>query len=194
MFFRPLALTAREWFPVLRPAAVESFMFRSCHLRPESRGEVRLRSAEPRDPARILNNFLSTETDRLVQRESFRIVRRLAFQPAVDGVRGAEVAPGPGVESDDEVDAFVRETLATVYHPSCTCRMGADDGSVVDGELRVRGVDGLRVADASVFPDIVGGNINAVVGMVAEKAADLILGRPPPAAEDPAAAARPPGQ
>ena len=179
MFFRPVAVTAREWFPLIRPPAEESFAFRTCHLRPESRGTVRLRSTDPLDPVRIRNNFLSTETDRFVQRESFRVIRKLARQPAFDGVRGRELAPGEDMESDDEVDAFVRETLNTVYHPASTCRMGVDDGAVVDGELRVRGVGNLRVADASVFPDLVGGNINAVVVMIAEKASDLILGRSP---------------
>ena len=178
MFFRPTAIDAHEWFPVIRPPADESFAFRTCHLRPESRGTVRLRSADPVDPVRIQNNFLATETDRFVQRESFRIIRRLAAQPAFDGARGSELMPGADVNSDDEVDAFVRETLATVYHPASTCRMGADQNSVVDSELRVRGVDRLRVADASIFPDLVGGNINAVVVMVAEKASDMILGRP----------------
>ena len=178
MFFRPVAVTAREWFPLIRPPAEESFAFRTCHLRPESRGSVRLSSADPLEPVRIRNNFLSTETDRFVQRESFRVIRKLARQPAFDGVRGRELAPGDDAESDDEIDAFVRETLNTVYHPASTCRMGIDDGAVVDGELRVRGVGNLRVADASVFPDLVGGNINAVVVMIAEKASDLILGRP----------------
>ena len=189
MFFRPLALTAREWFPVLRPPAEESFAFRTCHLRPESRGTVRLRSSDPRDPVRLQNNFLATETDRFVQRESFRIIRKLAYQPAFEGVRGEELMPGDQVQSDDEIDGFVRESLATVYHPSCTCRMGVDDESVVDPDLRVRGVDCLRVADASVFPDIIGGNINAVVVMVAEKAADLVLGKPALPAEQVASAA-----
>lgn len=177
MFFRPLSMDAREWFPVLRPPGPETFAFRTCHLRPESRGTVRLRSADPLEPVRMQNNFLATETDRFVQRESFRVIRRLAHQPAFEGVRGDELAPGADVESDDDIDAYVRETLATVFHPAGTCRMGADDAAVVDPQLRVRGVDRLRVADASVFPDLVGGNINAVVVMVAEKASDMILGR-----------------
>ncbi len=184
MFFRPTALNAREWFPLLRPPVAETFAFRTCHLRPESRGTVRLRSSAPRDPVRLLNNFLSTETDRFVQRESFRVIRKLAGQEAFEGIRGRELAPGNEVTMDDEIDAFIRETLTTVYHPSCSCRMGADEASVVDEELRVRGVDNLRIADASIFPDLVGGNINAVVVMVAEKAADMMLGRPALAPEE----------
>jgi choline dehydrogenase-like flavoprotein len=115
-------------------------------------------------------------------RESFRIIRELARQPAFEGVRGDELEPGPQVADDDDeaIDAFIRATLSTVYHPSGTCRMGADDGSVVDGALRVRGLDRLRVVDASVMPDLVGGNINAAVIMIAEKASDTILGKTPP--------------
>ena len=185
MFFRPMSMTAREWFPGILPPAEETYAFRTCHLRPESRGTVRLRSAEPGDPVRILNNFLSTEEDRRVQRESFRIMRRIAMQPAFDGLRGREFAPGEHVSVDDDaaIDAYVRDALATVYHPSCTCRMGIDERAVVGADLRVRGIDGLRVVDASVFPDIVGGNLNATVIMIAEKASDIIRGKSAPAAE-----------
>ncbi len=184
MFFRPVAYSARQWFPVVMPAGVETFTFRTCHLRPESRGTVRLGSADPLRPVRIRNDFLATETDRQVLRTSFRVIRELASQPAFDGTRGAELAPGEDVEDDAAVDAYIRETLATVYHPVGTCRMGADEDAVVDGDLRVRGRDGLRVVDASVMPDLVGGNIQAAVIMIAEKAADAILGNsPPPAAE-----------
>ena len=117
-------------------------------------------------------------------RSSFRVIRELASQPAFDGIRGAELAPGSSVDDDAAIDAYIRDTLATVYHPAGTCRMGADVEAVVDGALRVRGLDGLRVVDASVMPDLVGGNINAAVIMIAEKASDTILGKAPlPAAE-----------
>ena len=96
-------------------------------------------------------------------------------------MRGEEVLPGSGVETEEEIDAFIRNSLGTVFHPSGTCRMGADPDSVVDGQMRVRGIERLRVVDASMMPDLVGGNINAVVIMIAEKAADLILGNPAPA-------------
>ena len=179
MFFRPMSMSAKQWFPGIMPAAEQTYAFRACHLRPESRGRVWLRSADPRDPVRILNNFLSTDEDRRVLREGFRIMRRIGGQPAFDGVRGAEFAPGPQVSDDDDaaIDAYVRETLSTVFHPTSTCRMGIDDRAVVDPELRVRGLDALRVVDASIMPDIVGGNLNATVIMTAEKASDIILGR-----------------
>ena len=185
MFFRPMSMTARQWFPGLMSPSEETFAFRSCHLRPESRGSVSLRSADPMDPVRIVNNFLSTDEDRRVLRESFRIMRTLALQPAFDDMRGDEFAPGAHVKDDDDaaIDAYVRQGLGTVYHPVSTCRMGIDDRAVVDGALKVKGLDGLRVVDASVFPDLTGGNINAVVIMTAEKAADAILGRQSPARE-----------
>jgi choline dehydrogenase-like flavoprotein len=184
MFFRPVAMTARQWFPLIMPPVEQTFAFRACHLRPESRGTIRLRSADTREPVRIRNNFLSTETDRQVLRTSFRVIRELAAQPAFEGVRGRELEPGKDVEDEDAIDAYIRNTLGTVFHPAGTCRMGIDDEAVVDGDLRVRGLDGLRVVDASVMPDLVGGNINAAVIMIAEKAADAILGKTPlPAAE-----------
>ncbi len=179
LFFRPASFNAREWFPIFRPPAPETFAFRACHLRPESRGTVRLRSADPTAKMRIRNDFLSTHTDRRALRDAVRLIRTLAAQKALDPYRGAELLPGPGVETDAEIDAFVRGNLATVYHPIGTCRMGTDADSVVDPEFRVRGIDGLRVVDASVMPDLVGGNINAVVIMIAEKAADTILGNTP---------------
>ena len=180
MFFRPMSMSARQWFPGILPGAEQTYAFRACHLRPESRGTVRLGSADPSEPVKILNNFLSTEEDRRVLRESFRIMRKIAFMPAFDAVRGPEMIPGPDVADDDDgaIDAYVRETLGTVYHPTSTCRMGADPDSVVDGDFRVRGLDGLRVVDASTMPDIVGGNLNATVIMMAEKGADAILGKP----------------
>ena len=185
IFFRPMSMTARQWFPGIMPAAEQTYAFRACHLRPESRGRVWLRSLNPEEPVHILNNFLSTEEDRRVLRESFRIMRKLGTQPAFDDMRGSEFAPGPDLLTDDDeaVDAYIRETLSTVFHPTSTCRMGTDDGSVVDRELRVRGVERLRVVDASIMPDIVGGNLNATVIMIAEKASDIILGRQPISAD-----------
>ena len=179
MFFRPMSMSARQWFPGIMPGAEQTYAFRACHLRPESRGKVWLRSGDPQDPVRILNNFLSTEEDRRVLRESFRIMRRIGMQPAFDGTRGEEFAPGAGVSEDDDdaIDAYIRETLSTVFHPTSTCRMGIDDLAVVDSDLKVRGIDALRVVDASIMPDIVGGNLNATVIMTAEKASDIILGR-----------------
>ncbi len=181
MFHRNGSKVVREWFPGFRPPAPDGFMFRSCQLRPESRGEITLASGDPTAAPRIRNDFLSTETDRRVLRESIRLARDIAASKAYEGITGVEVSPGPEVKTDAEIDAFIRQDLDTVYHPIGTCRMGPDAESVVDPEFRVRGAEGLRVVDASVMPDLVGGNINACVIMVAEKASDIIRGRPAPA-------------
>jgi choline dehydrogenase-like flavoprotein len=132
-------------------------------------------------PIRIHQNFLATENDWKVLRAGVRIFREIAHQRSFDRFRGAEVLPGAAKTSDSELDALTRATALDVHHPLGTCRMGpaSDPVSVVDAELRVHGVDRLRLVDASVFPDIVGGNINAAVVMVAERAADLIRGRAP---------------
>jgi choline dehydrogenase-like flavoprotein len=150
-------------------------------LRPESRGRLRLASGNARDKIRIEMNFLATDNDLKTMRAGLRLVRDLFAQPALHKHVAAEIAPGPDLQSDADLDAYARATATTVYHPLGTCRMGAetDPDAVVDGELRVRGVDGLRVVDASAMPDLVGGNINAAVIMIAEKAADLIRGIPP---------------
>ncbi|MDP6427211.1 MAG: GMC family oxidoreductase N-terminal domain-containing protein [Rhodospirillales bacterium] len=183
-FFRPYSRDAREWLPLLRPPGPDAIAITACHLRPEARGEVRLASADPMTPIRFVNNFLGSEADREAMRQAFKVSRNLVGQPAFDHIRGEEILPGAEVASDDEIDAFIRATAMTVFHPACTCRMGADHASVVDAELRVRGVQSLRVADASVMPDLVGGNLNACAMMIAEKAADIICGRPAlPAAE-----------
>jgi len=178
-FFRPLGFGADMWFPVIKPHAPEGFTFRGCQLRPESRGEIRLASSDPFRKARVLNNFLSTETDRKALRDCVKIMREVISQAPFDPWRGAEILPGPDVKTDAEIDAFVRQDLGTIYHPVGTCRMGPDDASVVDLDFRVRGIEGLRVIDASVMPDLVGGNINAPVMMMADKASDIIRGKPP---------------
>ncbi len=155
----------------------DGFTIRMCHLRPESRGRLRLRSADPADRVRILANYHATETDRRTFRDGLRMARDLVAQPAFDGWRGEELNPGPDVVSDQDIDAYVRRIAETIYHPVGTCRMGVDDGAVVDPDLRVRGIDGLRVIDASVMPRLIGGNTNAPTMMIAEKAVDLLLGR-----------------
>jgi choline dehydrogenase len=110
-------------------------------------------------------------------RDGVKILRKVFAQPAFDALRGDEKMPGPTVTTDAEMDAWIRETAQTIYHPVGTCKMGVDDNAVVDPQLRVRGVDGLRVADASIMPTLVGGNTNAPSIMIGEKASDLILGR-----------------
>ena len=124
---------------------------------------------------RIYQNFLAVEDDLKTLRAGIRMAREVGRQSPLAPFVASEVTP---LNTDTEIDAYIRATGITVHHPAGTCRMGADDDSVVDPELRVRGVEALRVVDASVFPDLVGGNINAPVIMIAEKAADMIRGRP----------------
>jgi choline dehydrogenase len=150
-------------------------------LYPRSRGRVTLASADPRAAPVIDANLLGEPEDMLPLLRGLRLARRLFATPAFAQYRAVEVAPGPGAQSDADLTAHVRRTASTVHHPVSTCRMGQDAGAVVDAQLRVRGVAALRVVDASVFPGIVGGNTNAPVVMVAEKGADLMLGRPPAA-------------
>jgi choline dehydrogenase len=173
MFNAPFSDHGRK---VLR---MHAFGLHMCALRPESRGHVGLRSDNPADPPLIQPNSLSSENDLSVLREGVRVARKIVAQPAFDAYRGAELNPGSDVVSDDEIDAFIRRTAITIYHPVGTAKMGADRLAVVDAQLRVRGVQGLRVADASVMPTLVGGNTNAPTIMIAEKASDLILGKPP---------------
>lgn len=173
------ALRSNEWFPGWRAPAPDGFSMRACHLRPDSRGSIELASADPLAAPRIRTNFLSTAGDRKALRESVKFARQIAASSGFKGLAGPETAPGPGVKTDAEIDAYVRQAVDTIYHPLGACRMGADTGSVVDLGFRVRGTEGLRVVDASVMPDLVGGNINAAVIMVAEKASDAIRGLPP---------------
>ncbi|WP_348649844.1 GMC oxidoreductase [Sinorhizobium sp. BG8] len=148
-------------------------------LRPESRGHLSIRGADPRVPPSIDPNYLATEGDRQVMRDALRLTRELFAAPAFSRFRGEEFMPGRSVESDQEIDGYVRATAESAYHPSCTCRMGSDDRAVVDPDCKVKGVEGLRVVDASIMPSIVSGNLNAPTMMIAEKAADLIRGRAP---------------
>lgn len=155
-------------------------------MRPKSRGQLSLSAADPRTPPSILFNYMQAEEDRREMRDGIRLTREIFAQPAFDPYRGAELAPGPNVNSDDEIDAWVRTNGESAYHPSCTCHMGEDEMAVVDGDGRVHGIEGLRVVDASVMPSIASGNLNAPTIMLAEKLADAIRGREPlPAADIP---------
>lgn len=154
-----------------------------CQLRPESRGFVALKSTDPSEHALIQPNYLEAEYDRVVMREGVKIVRNILAQDAMAPYRGPEFSPGPDVQSDDEIDAWVRETAETIYHPVGTAKMGTDDMAVVDARCRVHGVEALRVVDASVMPTLVGGNTNAPTIMIAEKISDDILGKAPLPAE-----------
>ncbi|QYI99696.1 choline dehydrogenase [Thalassovita mediterranea] len=159
----------------------DGFTIHACQLRPESRGSVTLASADPFDHPLIDPNYLATEEDRRAMREGVKICREIAGQNAFDALRGEEIMPGQDVRTDAEIDAFIRKSGETIYHPVGTVRMGVDDAAPLDGELRVRGIEGLRVVDASVMPTLVSGNTNAPTIMVAEKAADMIRGLSAPA-------------
>jgi len=152
-------------------------------MRPTSRGRVALRSADPGEGPSIQFNYMASEEDREEMRDAVRLTREILAQPAFEPFRGPELAPGPGVLGDADIDAFVRAKGESAYHPSCSCKMGSDEQAVVDGEARVHGIDGLRVVDASIMPTIVSGNLNAPTIMVAEKAADMIKGVAPLAPE-----------
>ncbi|TPG09929.1 choline dehydrogenase [Sphingomonas oligophenolica] len=163
-----------------REAATEDgFSLHLCQLRPESRGRIGIASADPFADPLIEANYLATAEDRRVMRECVKVGRDVAAQAALDPYRDAELAPGPDVRTDAQIDAWVRATAETIYHPIGTCKMGtADDpGAVVDPDLRVRGIAGLRVIDASVMPTLVSSNTNAPTIMIAERAADLIKGK-----------------
>lgn len=144
-------------------------------LRPESRGSIHIASSNPFEQPDIRPNFLATETDRRTMIEGMKLARDVIAQTPMDRYRGQELSPGAQCQSDADWLAFARDNGQTIYHIAGTCRMGADEASVVDPRLRLRGVDGLRVADASIMPSMVSGNIQAAVFMIAEKAADLIL-------------------
>jgi choline dehydrogenase len=146
-----------------------------CQLRPESRGSLRIRSADPTAPPEIRINYLSAAADRTANVEGLKILRRILQAPALKSFVVEEVDPGPGVSSDEELLNHCRARGTTIYHPTSTCRMGSDPLAVVDARLRLRGIDGLRVVDASVMPDLVSGNTNAAIIMIAEKASDMIL-------------------
>jgi choline dehydrogenase len=142
-------------------------------LQAESRGWVRLRSADPQAAPAIHYNYLAAENDRRMMVEGLKFARRLVNTQPLAGYAAGEFQPGERVQSDEDWLAFCRETGETVFHPTSTCRMGTDSASVVDERLRVRGVGGLRVVDASVMPAVVSGNTNAAVIALAEKGADL---------------------
>ncbi len=155
-------------------------------MRSNSRGFVRLASADPTESPQIRFNYMSHADDWVDMRACVRLTREIFAQPAFDPYRGEELAPGASVRSDAEIDAFVRETVQSAYHPCGTCKMGTDAMAVVDPQNRVHGMDGLRVVDSSIMPAITTGNLNAPTIMIAEKAADAIRGRPPlPASESP---------
>lgn len=174
LLFTAAPLAAWPYFEPFKAPFPDGFATRIVATQPESRGTVKLASADPIAAPLIHQNFLASPKDWETLRAGFRVARNLSAQPSMQPFIEAEFFPGPKCQSDDEIDEHIRRTSITVHHPAGTCRMGVDAGSVVDSQLRLRGVEGLRVVDASVMPDLVCGNINAAVIMIAEKTAALI--------------------
>jgi choline dehydrogenase len=157
-----------------KPHDFSGFTVSMCQLRPTSRGTIVIRSANPMEPPAIRPNYLSTDHDKLVMVEGTKVARRIAETRALSGYIADEYRPGGGVRTDTEILQFVRNQGTTIFHPVGTCKMGSDPDAVVDERLSVRGVEGLRVVDASIMPTLISGNTNAAAIMIAEKAADVI--------------------
>ncbi len=173
--FRGTSHDPRLWFPLLRPAYLDGYGIRPTLLHPDSRGEVLLASSDPLKPPRIVYKFFTAPNDLPTLREGFKRARELAFHKALDPFRGEEIGPGPQVKSDAEIDAWLKKVVITAHHPAGTCAMG--QGGVLEPDMKVRGVEGLRVCDAAAMPDLVSAHINACVIMMADKASDIIRGR-----------------
>jgi choline dehydrogenase len=175
--FLPIAMN----YDGSNPQETHGFQAHVGPMRPTSVGHVRLRSADPKEPPAILFNYMATAGDRQEMRAAVRLTREIFAQRAFDPYLGPELAPGAAVDTDAEIDAFVRARAESAYHACGTCKMGldSDPNAVVDGNCRVYGVQALRVVDAAVMPSIVSGNTNAPTIMLAERASDLIRGRQP---------------
>ena len=183
---RGISRDVRPWWPLLGPDWDDAFYFLVVLLHPESRGTIELASVDPRRPPLIRANYLSKSGDLRTLAAGMRMARDVILQRPLDSFRGAEIVPGANVVGDAELFAYMRSVSSTLHHAAATCRMGCDDMAVVDAELNVYGVERLRVVDASAMPDLVSGNINACVLMIAERASDIIKGRMPLPPECPA--------
>ncbi len=146
-----------------------------CHLRPESRGSIHIRSADIAEHPSIRVNYLAEAEDRRANVDGLKTLRRIIHAPAMSDYLEEEVEPGLACASDDALLAYARQRGSTIYHPAGTCRMGMDDKAVVGPDLKVKGIDGLRIADGSIMPRLVSGNTNAPIIMIGEKASDLVL-------------------
>jgi len=173
----PIRFDAQTWFPGIKAVQEHVWWAGLVQLHPESRGWVELKSADPKEVASVTLNILDTEGDRRQLRDAVRLARRIYRTEPMGELVGSERTPGEHMQSDDEIDAFVRQNCYVGMHPTSTCAMGMGEKSVVDSELRVIGIDGLRVVDASVMPTVPGGNTNLPCIMIGEKASDLIRGR-----------------
>lgn len=179
-----VGLDAQLWFPGITPPPIHRLSTSPNALHPLSRGWVKLRSGNPEDPIRIQFNHYSVRSDLDTMIEGVKMARDIYHSKPLGDIVIGDIKPGPEVRTDAEIEDWIRRTTDVNQHPLGTCAMGSDDTCVVDPELRVRGMEGLRVVDASVMPDETGGNTNLPTIMIAEKAADMIRGRPPlPAAE-----------
>jgi choline dehydrogenase len=182
----PVRMDAKVWWPLVGSRQAHLLTADAVLLHPKSRGRVTLRSADPMAKPRIQFNCLSDPDDLAVLRRGLRAARKIYGTPPQADLIEREITPGAGVDSDADLDAYIRATASVTQHPVGTCSMAAGAARVVDAELRVQGVDGLRVADASIMPTVPGGNTYGAVLMIAERAADLIRGRTlPPQLETP---------
>jgi choline dehydrogenase-like flavoprotein len=183
--FRGTSHHPHLWFPFVKAPFLDGFGIRPTLLHPDSRGEVLLNSADPRAAPRIVYKFFTAPNDLPTLRQGFKIARELVNQNALDPYRGVALNPKDDVKSDAEIDTWLRNTVITAHHPCGTCPIGSTPDTVLDPQMRVRGVENLRVVDASAMPDLVSAHINACVLMMAEKASDIIRGHQPlPAAMD----------
>lgn len=174
-----ITMDSKVWFPFYRQANGDKIDWVSVLLHPESRGFMTLRSADPTAPPRIQFNLLEARNDLVTLRDAVKIGRDIMNTPPFSDFMGEEIQPGPAAKTDAEIEAALRNFTATTQHPVGTCTMGTGPEAVVDATLKLRGMDGLRVVDASVMPLVPGGNTNAPTIMIAEKASDMILGRAP---------------
>ncbi|MAJ93325.1 MAG: dehydrogenase [Rhodospirillaceae bacterium] len=175
--FRGAPLDANPWFPGIKKKYEDGYAIRCGIVHPKSRGEARLRSTDPKDPLVLDFRFLSNNNDLISLREGLKVAREVANQDAIAPYRGRELTPGPEVKTDADLDEFIRNTLLTIDHPACTCPMGTGPDCVLDPDMKVRGIDQLRVVDGSAMPDLTSAHINSTILMMAEKASDMILGR-----------------
>ncbi len=175
----PIRMDAKIWFPIVRPVQEHRMTADVVVLHEKSRGWVKLRSASPQDPPRVQLNVFADREDFATAIRGIRAARKIYSTEPQAAYVGRELRPGAALQTDAELEAYIRNTSQVTQHPVGTCSMGIGADAVVDPELRVRGIEGLRVADASIMPTVPGGNTNAAVIMVAEKASDLVLGRPP---------------